>query len=1354
MSAAMPALSTLVLPALLAAAAPAPAPWEHAPLSAEPRAVLAAADALPPPKGPLDVLLEEATYRLDPRGAATLVHRIVLRPRTADAARAVARVERPWSPWYQARPEIRARVVTPDGEVHPLDPATLSEAGLGGDGRELYSDRRVLAGPLPAVREGAIVEVETTIRDTAPLFEAGTTHTFWFGQSSPVRHARLRIEAPPGAPLRWVARGLDVRPRDAVEGGVRVLAFERRDLAAVEPPEPFGPPEAPPGPYVAFGTGRSWAEVAERYGALADGRLDLAALAPIARDAAGAHPSLPEAAIALTAWLHRTVRYTGLELGEAEIVPATTRDVVARRFGDCKDLSLLLAGLLRAAGFDARVALLRTRFGEVDPELAGLGGFDHAIVVVPGRVPLWIDPTDPRTPPGRLPPPDQGRLALVTGPGARGLVRTPEATPDDNRLTVARELRLADAGPGNLLETRTTTGALAAAERGTPAEERRAMGERYGKEVLQAEALDGPEVTGDADPAAPLVVRTGWRRTPTILTEDDAARIPVYPHEVFSALPPPLTGIDDKGGPPPSRHTDVVLVQPYRAEFVYRLVPPDGFRPRPVPADRTLRFGPASYEERFAAGPDGVVTATFRFDTGARRLPAADAEALGREIRRLVAAEPPRIAFERTGAALLAAGRFQEAIAETRALAARHPDAAPHRIRLALALLRMGFATEAAAEARAAAANGPDQGWAYRVLGWILEHDVVGRRYGPGFDRAGAIAAYRKAKALEPSHAAGRAALADLLARDAAGARFAPGAALADAIAEYRALHDELGTTAHDGAWVAALLAAGRDAEALERARAMPEGDERSGLVVAATAAHDGAPAAVAEADRLAPEDGRKALQRAAALLVRRRAYPAAATLLEAAARGAPNAAELRGQADALARVRTWESLRGEGDERTRLVRRVAVATLVAADPAKELAELAAERHRAEAERLARAGVLPDVERQGGDDPLPRPVMADLLVARLEVAADGDDRIGWRIRVRVPAGNGTRSAALYAVRERGELRLVAGDPPVLADEARVRLAGGDLAAARRWLDWAVEEVAPGTDDGSPAAILARLWTRSEAGDAARIRRATAALCAFGRGAPAVLPELEAARTAAADAGERRALDGAILGALRGAGRDEDALRLARSLLAADPGSRPAFLVEAAALRKLGRAREIPAAAEAVLARVPDDPDVLSVVAVGQLEAGDLEAAVRTWRRAVVAGRATPMIYNDAAWLLLYREPVAPEALEWARRGVEDEGRTNEASLNTLAAAYAASGRPAEARDVLLESMSVGGMRPLADSDWLVHGWIAEDLGLLDAARAAYARVARPAESDPAGPWALAQRRLAALGKAREPGDRR
>jgi hypothetical protein len=73
------------------------------------------------------------------------------------------------------------------------------------------------------------------------------------------------------------------------------------------------------------------------------------------------------------------------------------------------------------------------------------------------------------------------------------------------------------------------------------------------------------------------------------------------------------------------------------------------------------------------------------------------------------------------------------------------------------------------------------------------------------------------------------------------------------------------------------------------------------------------------------------------------------------------------------------------------------------------------------------------------------------------------------------------------------------------------------------------------------------------------------------------------------------------------------------------------------------------------------------------------------------------------------------------------------------------GRTAEARQLLLQAMSVAGLEEPDSSIWYGFGRIYEQYGLNDAAIGAYRRVEMPAGNlDPADTFVLAQSRLAAL----------
>ena len=111
---------------------------------------------------------------------------------------------------------------------------------------------------------------------------------------------------------------------------------------------------------------------------------------------------------------------------------------------------------------------------------------------------------------------------------------------------------------------------------------------------------------------------------------------------------------------------------------------------------------------------------------------------------------------------------------------------AVHRLRHAYALLDAGLGARAQREALAATQLEPKYALAWKARGWMLQHDAVGRRFGAGYDRAGAIAAYRKARELDPTNTDIAADLGVLLEHDARGERYADKSSLELAVAAYR----------------------------------------------------------------------------------------------------------------------------------------------------------------------------------------------------------------------------------------------------------------------------------------------------------------------------------------------------------------------------------------------------------------------------------------------------------------------------------------------------------------------------------------------------------------------------------------
>ena len=150
-----------------------------------------------------------------------------------------------------------------------------------------------------------------------------------------------------------------------------------------------------------------------------------------------------EQARALYEWVVKEIRYVGIYLGDATVVPNMASDILRNRYGDCKDHNTLLISLLKAKGIDAQGALINNGYSYQIPKIGGMGSLNHVITYLP-QWNLFLDSTNALTPFGVLPDTDTDKPAVLVRDGK--VVRTPRQTPADNMVKSQVELRIRDDG--------------------------------------------------------------------------------------------------------------------------------------------------------------------------------------------------------------------------------------------------------------------------------------------------------------------------------------------------------------------------------------------------------------------------------------------------------------------------------------------------------------------------------------------------------------------------------------------------------------------------------------------------------------------------------------------------------------------------------------------------------------------------------------------------------------------------------------------------------------------------------------------------------------------------------------------
>jgi tetratricopeptide (TPR) repeat protein len=1304
---------------------------------------------------PVEILLDEATYTYDREQRLRRTHHRVYRiTRSTALSSDWAVAAAAWSPWFQERPRITATVTSPDGTVTELDPASFEESGLRGESSVMFDDTRLLRAPLPNLEVGAEVELTTALAEHETFFEGGSIGRFYFGFGVPVEEARLTVEAPADVALRYEVIDLDLEPVETLSDQVRTLTFEAADVAAQRDWEPSMTPSQLRGPHVRVGIGESWSRVAARYGERVDERIAATDVSALPFDLPSRGTSRDEAIAMIAAQIHEKIRYTGLELGFASIIPVTPSEVVTRGYGDCKDKSTLMVALLRAAGIEASVALVRSGYEPpVSPSLPSVHDFNHVVVYVPGRddePTRWIDATIPDQPVDYIPIPIQGRRALVADASSEGLVVVPELPASTNRYLETRVATMADWGAGQIIETTQGTGMFAIDQRlrwddrepDTFAEGLRS----YAEGLYRAADIEDVTITKSESTSEPVRLVFTAVEAQVFDTADSEAHAELSARVLFQSLPNGALSDDDE----PREHP-LYFPAPYGAEVRYDITIPSGFFVRQAPESMSSMLGPARFE-KIVEPRDDRVEVTYRFDSGPRTWSPEQVEAFRRATKDLAITES--ISFTHEAARLMKRRDADAALRRYRELAEAHPKSAVHWARFASGLLDAGLGVAARRAALHAAEINPKAYIAQFYVGHTHAHDLLGRPYNRGFDRERAIEAYRTAKDLDPDRYAARNNLAVTLEHDDHGVMWAAGADLEAANVEYESLAEDFDT--EDIPQFIRLNAIFMDDfDLLERlARKDPPSPERNSHLIAAIANNAGIDAALDEIGRLPPETDRTTtLSTAADVLIAGRKYELAAELMRRSSTALDT--ETRRKADRIATLEPYDraSLAGRFLATTvmavdsREAWRRLLEAMLADDPVIGTADI---EHEAAAavESYHRDPEAVTNLRQIRDAYGPR-YFPDYMAARADYAMEGPSDGPWRVEITHDDPD-PDPTYLYVERRGGSMRIVAfqGWFPQLGAYALRRVEAGDLEGAERWLRWAETDLrGTGPEIGFRAATLFGTIPTGVGDTRARTQRARveAALLMSGHSATAktALEILDGPDRAAVlrDSDE---LERVIIAAHRKAGMASDIVGRAHAL-AAKRQSLDQRQWFAEILWDAGKRREARRRLALLQGENPASVTLARLRARVEAASGDYEEALAALRAPVSTGNMNAELLTAFAWASLFVEPSPDEALGLAELAARLQGNRECDSLATLAIHYALAGRTMDAIDVLRH---LGQVDPDASGRALLAQAVLGERYVPAAWTRAAHDLIQPTEwndsDDPFGAWMLARQRRSAL----------
>ncbi|HSY19894.1 MAG TPA: DUF3857 domain-containing transglutaminase family protein, partial [Candidatus Acidoferrales bacterium] len=247
---------------------------------------------------------------------------------------------------------------------------------------------------LDDVRVGDIVDYAYSVKGENPVFNGKFSTSIRVQLDEPVERLLTRVVWP--AQRRFYPKnfGCSVQPVMVVTNGLIECTWDLRRVPGVVQEDSL-PVWCDPEPWVQLSEFKSWAEVNQWALALFQNN---AQLSPELTQKIAEWKQLPtqeQQVQAALRFVQDEIRYFGIEIGVSADKPADPGTVFSRRFGDCKDKSLLFVSLLRGLGIEAYPVLVNTQARQtIGDWLPAADIFDHCISVVRmGGQNWWLDPT-------------------------------------------------------------------------------------------------------------------------------------------------------------------------------------------------------------------------------------------------------------------------------------------------------------------------------------------------------------------------------------------------------------------------------------------------------------------------------------------------------------------------------------------------------------------------------------------------------------------------------------------------------------------------------------------------------------------------------------------------------------------------------------------------------------------------------------------------------------------------------------------------------------------------------------------------------------------------------------------------
>ncbi len=328
---------------------------------------------------------------------------------------------------YQQAKIFFANTIKPNGQVIPVDRKDIHDSSEYA-GYEFYTDIKQKSFTMPAVEDGCIIEYAYEIKNLKLVLPFDFFATFYCQNFYPMEEDIMEIVLPPDIELKYKKFNTNLTPQIISKENKKTYIFTNSKQKEIIP-EPRMPSlrDRNTFPQLTVWTLKNWETISRWYINLVQEQMKSDnELTSFTRQLVGDKNTQEEKINAIFNFVSQKIRYVAVLLGPYTHKPHAAYEIFQKRYGDCKDKTILLLTMLKIAGIEGQPALVPAYSEYFDESVPSLEAFNHIIAVIPsGDKYFWLDATNETAAYNSVPFFRPANVFIINTDGSYKFIKTP-----------------------------------------------------------------------------------------------------------------------------------------------------------------------------------------------------------------------------------------------------------------------------------------------------------------------------------------------------------------------------------------------------------------------------------------------------------------------------------------------------------------------------------------------------------------------------------------------------------------------------------------------------------------------------------------------------------------------------------------------------------------------------------------------------------------------------------------------------------------------------------------------------------------------------------------------------------------